>query len=90
MNGEKWKKVNFNVDFVTGFYFEVSNFGRVRSFNKLSDGNILHGSLTNGYKVIRYKFYKPREEKVQQKLKSVVFSINQNQLVFMKILDEVR
>ena len=56
--GEKWKNVNFPFEHVNNYRLEVSNFGRIRSFNKLSNGNILNGSITEGYKIIRLKFFK--------------------------------
>jgi len=64
---EIWKPVEFDFEFTNDCRFEVSNWGRVRSFNKVSDGRILNGSLTEGYKVIRLALYKPRDEKSQQK-----------------------
>jgi HNH endonuclease/NUMOD4 motif/Helix-turn-helix domain of resolvase len=66
--GEIWKKVKFNFDYANDSRLEVSNLGRVRSFNKLSDGNILEGSLINGYKIIRLKFFTARDEKMVSKL----------------------
>lgn len=66
--GEEWKTVIFNFEFTNHFRLEVSSAGRVRTFNKLSDGNILKGSMTNGYRIIRLKLYKPRDEKTQSKL----------------------
>lgn len=65
---EEWKTVLFDFEFTNDFRLEVSNLGRVRTFNKLSDGNILKGSMTNGYRIIRLKLYKPRDEKTQQRL----------------------
>lgn len=65
--GEKWKTVKFDFDFTNDFRLEVSNFGRLRNFNKISDGNLVNGSLINGYKIIRLKLYRPREEQVQAK-----------------------
>ncbi len=56
--GEKWKNVNFNFEYSNDYRLEVSNMGRIRSFNKISDGNILKGSITEGYKIIRLKFFK--------------------------------
>ena len=56
--GEKWKNVNFTFEHTNDYRLEVSNFGRIRSFNKLSNGNILNGSITEGYKIIRLKFFK--------------------------------
>lgn len=57
--GEKWKNVNFPTEHSNHYRLEVSNLGRIRSFNKLSNGNILNGSITEGYKIIRMKFFKP-------------------------------
>lgn len=57
--GEKWKNVNFPTEHSNKYRLEVSNLGRIRSFNKLSNGNILNGSITEGYKIIRLKFFKP-------------------------------
>lgn len=64
---EIWKQVEFDFDFTNEFRLEVSNLGRVRTFNKLSDGRLLKGSLTEGYKVIRLKLFRHRDEKDQIK-----------------------
>ena len=65
---ESWKKIKFDFDFTNNFRLEVSNHGRVRSFNKQSDGNLLNGSLVNGYKIIRLKLYSPRSEKAEKQI----------------------
>lgn len=65
--GEQWKTVKFGFDFTNDFRLEVSNFGRLRNFNKISDGNLVNGSMINGYRIIRLKLYRPREEKLQAK-----------------------
>ena len=62
---EEWKAVEFDFEFTNNTRFEISNLGNFRSFNKVSDGRILNGSLTEGFKVIRLKLYKPRDEKDQ-------------------------
>jgi hypothetical protein len=64
--GEQWKTIKFNFDYTNDLRMEISNFGRLRSFNKISNGNILKGSMVNGYRIIRLKFYKEREEKTQR------------------------
>nr|WP_243464411.1 NUMOD4 domain-containing protein [Riemerella anatipestifer] len=65
---EVWKPIEFDFEFTNDCRFEVSNLGRVRSFNKVSQGRILNGcSTTGGYKIIRLKLYRPRTEKEQQK-----------------------
>lgn len=66
--GEIWKPVIFDETITNDNRIEVSNFGRIRSFNKLSDGNLLNGSMINGYKIIRLKLFRPREEAVEKKL----------------------
>ncbi|MEP6512348.1 MAG: HNH endonuclease [Parafilimonas sp.] len=66
--GEQWKTVKFDFKFTNDFRLEVSNFGRLRTFNKVSDGNIINGSMINGYRIIRLKLYRPREGKTQNRL----------------------
>jgi len=66
--GEQWKAIKFDFEFTNDFRIEVSNFGRLRSFNKISDGNIVNGSTINGYRIIRLKLYSPRSEDAQKKL----------------------
>jgi HNH endonuclease len=66
---EYWKEVNFDfdVEVTNQFKLEVSNFGRLRTFHKLSNGNIIKGSMVEGYPIYKGKFYTPREEKLQLK-----------------------
>ncbi|AYO58880.1 hypothetical protein CO230_05560 [Chryseobacterium sp. 6424] len=64
---EVWKQVAFDFDFTNDFRLEVSNLGQVRTFNKVAEGRILKGSMTEGYKVIRLKLYRHRDEKDQVK-----------------------
>lgn len=62
---EIWKPIQIGFDYTNNCRYEISNHGRIRSFNKISDGRILKPSLTEGYEVVRTKFYKPRSEKKQ-------------------------
>ena len=66
--GEQWKAVQFDLEFTNDFRIEVSNFGRLKTFNKISDGNIIAASMVNGYRILRLKLYRPREEKIQKRL----------------------
>lgn len=66
--GEQWKTVQLNCDFTNNFRLDVSNFGRLKTFNKFSDGNLIKGSMINGYRIVRLKLYKPRDEKAQARL----------------------
>ena len=67
-HGERWKVVEFDFEFTNENRIEISNFGRIRSFNKVSNGNILNGSMINGYPIIRLKFFKQRDEETAKKL----------------------
>jgi hypothetical protein len=63
--GEKWKKVEFSFDFTNRMELFVSNFGRLKTSNRYTDGRLLNGSKINGYKIIRLKLFKPRLPKTQ-------------------------
>ncbi len=79
--GEKWKTVQFDFSFTNEFQLQVFTFGRLKTFNKISDGNIIQGSLINGYRIVRLKLYKPRDEKTAEKLnhlKQQVFKLARN------------
>lgn len=65
--GEQWKRVKFDVKSTTAQHIEISNYGRLRTFNYVSDGNIINGSMVNGYRIVRLKLYKPRDKKTQQR-----------------------
>ena len=69
--GEQWKNVEFDFEFTNDSRLEVSNFGRLRTFNKVSNGNIIKGSMVNGYRIVRLKFYRHRDEKTQTKLNNL-------------------
>jgi len=83
--GEQWKSIVFDFEFVNETKIEVSNFGRIKTFNKVSNGNIIKGSMINGYKIIRLKFFKAKDENIHHRiayLKQQVLQLNQkvNQL----------
>ena len=58
--------MHFNYEFNYGIRLDISNFGRLKTFTKLPEGNIIAGSMINGYRVIRFKLLKSRDEKAQQ------------------------
>lgn len=66
--GEQWKTVQFDFDFTNDFRLDVSNFGRLRTFHKTSNGNIIKGTMTEGYRIVRLKLFRPRDENVQAAL----------------------
>ena len=66
--GEKWKPIKFDFEHTNDIRIEVSNFGRIRTFHKNSNGNIINGSMINGYRIIRLKFFSPRDSSTKNKL----------------------
>lgn len=64
--GEKWQTVVFDFEFVNDLKLEISNYGRVKSTNKIFKDHILKGSMINGYRIVRLKFYEPRTKKMEQ------------------------
>lgn len=64
---EVWKPVHLDFEFTNECRFEVSNWGRIKSFTKVASGRILKGSITEGYKVIRLKLYRARDAASDQK-----------------------
>ena len=65
--GEKWKNIKFDIEHTNVFTMQVSNMGRIRTYNSISDGGIINGSMINGYKIIKFKLFKLRDKKLQAK-----------------------
>lgn len=65
--GEQWKSIVFDFEFANTTTIEISTYGRVKTYNKVSNGNIIQGSMVNGYRIIRLKFFSARDEKVQHR-----------------------
>lgn len=74
---EQWKEVAFDFEFTNKYKLEVSNWGRVRTFTKLGDGRILNGTISEGYRIIRLKFYKPREAFLEEQFRNKQKEISQ-------------
>ena len=82
LTNEQWAEIKFDFEFTNQFRIEVSNFGRIRSFTKLGNGRLLKGSVINGYRIIRLKLFKPRDEKSEAFLahhKSQISKMNSRQ-----------
>jgi hypothetical protein len=69
--GEKWKEVKFDFHFTNDYKLKVSNYGRLKSYNKISSGGIVKGTLINGYRIIRLKFFTARDEKMEARLRNL-------------------
>lgn len=62
---EKWKDLKFEFESTNQLRIQISNRGRLRSFHKLSNGNIINGSFIKGYRIVRLKFFSPRSNEKQ-------------------------
>lgn len=76
--GEQWKRVKFDIKSTKENRVEISNYGRLRTFNNVSNGNIINGSMIKGYRIIRLKFFTPRDKKSQER-----FDLQQQQVFKM-------
>ncbi|MBK6275410.1 MAG: HNH endonuclease [Saprospirales bacterium] len=65
---EKWKTIELDVETKNDNIIQISNFGRVRTFNKISAGKILNGSLQEGFKIIRLKLIQNKDPEVNKVL----------------------
>jgi|JI10StandDraft_1071094.scaffolds.fasta_scaffold06602_3 hypothetical protein len=63
--GEIWKEVKMDYGNVIKPLLEVSNYGRVRTSNRLYTRKIIKGSMVNGYGIIRLKLYKEKDPETE-------------------------
>ena len=68
---EEWQEVKIGEEFINDTRLEISNFGRVRAFNKISKGKILNGSIINGYRIIKQKLFKQRSPEITEQLQKL-------------------
>ncbi len=74
---EIWKEYPLNYENVNFYRVEVSNFGRVRTFNKMRpEGGLIKGSLQQGYPIIRITLFKARLAAVTEKIEAYNELIN--------------
>lgn len=70
---EQWKTYPLEFDFEEDYRIEISNYGRVRTYNVLQpNGAILKCSREQGYPILKKTFHKKRSESDKQKLEKLV------------------
>ena len=52
---EKWERVDFP-EFDNQIHYEISNYGRIKSFQNTDEGVLIHGSLIQGYQSLNMRF----------------------------------
>ncbi|MEC5156571.1 hypothetical protein RCH13_000466 [Chryseobacterium sp. MP_3.2] len=77
LSKEVWKVYPLNYEFEGNNHLEISNLGRVKSFNKFHpDGNIIRGSLQGGFPIIRLRLYQKRTSDEIQMINEVQKAID--------------
>jgi len=88
---EEWKPVKFDFEYVNNLRIEVSNHGRVRTFSEKSpDGFIINGSMINGYRIVRFKFFKARDAQHTKRFEYLREQIAKLDAKFRKELRELK
>ena len=52
---EKWERIDFP-EFDNQIHYEISNYGRIKSFQNTQEGVLIHGSLIQGYQSLNVRF----------------------------------
>lgn len=68
---EIWKEYFLDYDHTNFYRVEISNFGRVKTYNKVRpDGGIIRGSVQNGYPIVRITLFTERQSPVTEKIEA--------------------
>lgn len=74
---EIWKEYPLNFEYEGDYRIEVSNLGRVKTFNKLyPEGNIINGTMQGGFPIIRIKLFKERTPADKKKIEDLQIQID--------------
>ncbi len=76
---ELWKNLPLNFEFENEYQIQVSNYGKVKTFNsKHPNGKIIKGTLQGGFPMVRVKLFKERRpfeiekiDKINNKIKAL-------------------
>ncbi len=52
---EKWERIDFP-EFDNQIHYEISNYGRIKSFQNTQEGVLIQGSLIQGYQSLNVRF----------------------------------
>lgn len=64
--GEEWKEITFDTLPGDANRFEISNWGRFRSFSNMAKGRVLRGGIANGYLTLGLKYLNDRDKKTEE------------------------
>ncbi len=73
---EKWERIDFP-EFVEQIHYEISNYGRIKSFQNTEEGVLIQGSLIQGYHSLNVRFQNKSVNNYLHKLVAKHFCIRQ-------------
>lgn len=74
---EKWKRIDFP-EFDDQIHYEISNYGRIKSFQNTEEGILIQGSLIQGYHSLNVRFQNKSVNHYLHKLVAKHFCSNHN------------
>lgn len=74
---EKWERIDFP-EFDDQIHYEISNYGRIKSFQNTEEGVLIHGSLIQGYHSLNVRFQNKSVNHYLHKLVAKHFCGNHN------------
>ena len=91
--GEEWREITFDALPGDANRFEISNYGRFRSFSNMAKGRVLRGGIANGYLTLGLKYLNERERKTEEyfiKMKAQVLGLKRKAKEFEReVLDQL-
>ena len=76
---EEWKRLRFSVSDIS-LHYEISNYGRIKSFQHKPTGTILQGSSIQGYRTLNIRTPQKAINQYVHKLVATYFIPNKNPL----------
>jgi hypothetical protein len=74
---EKWERIDFP-EFDNQIHYEISNYGRIKSFQNTDEGVLIQGSLIQGYQSLNVRFQNKSVNHYLHKLVAQHFCIKHN------------
>jgi ATP:corrinoid adenosyltransferase len=87
--GEKWKELEIPFPEADGKKVRISNHGRVKSYSKSADGQLIEGTLQGGYRVLKFKIQKPKPKETIKLLNAEKSKVEKAEASVSAILENI-
>jgi hypothetical protein len=74
---EKWERIDFT-EFDNQIHYEISNYGRIKSFQNIEEGILIQGSLIQGYHSLNVRFQNKSINHYLHKLVAMHYCVQNN------------